>query len=108
MQDLITLQATDAAQVAADAAKIVVDEAQVTTDQATQTTDTATQATDAGTFASALLVTGPVATVSADGLSVQIDAAPGVVISPNTPYPVASSVPIPAPAPLPVTIPSGS
>jgi len=107
MQDLITQQTTDANQVAADNTKIVADQAQVATDQAQQTTDEATQATDAATFQAALAVTGPVGSLSPDGSSVEIYAAAGVVIQPNTPYPIASSVAVPAP-PVTTTPPASS
>jgi hypothetical protein len=101
MQDLINQQTSDAATLVSDAVVVSAAVTAVSTAQAQEATDTTTQSNDAAAFQSALATTGPVAAVSADGTTIEIYAAPGTVIQPNTPYPVASSVPVPVAAPPP-------
>jgi hypothetical protein len=99
MQDLIDLQSSDAALITNDQATIASDNAKLTQDTAQLGTDQATQVTDASSFQASLVMTGPVGSV-VNG-SVYLFAAPGTVIMPNTPYPLASSVPAPDLTPAP-------
>ena len=101
MQDLINQDAADAAKVATDGANITSLTTQLTAAQGQQTTDQATQVSDQGTFNTALATTGPVGSLSADGLSVVIYAAPGQTIPANVPIPMASTVQVPPPPPPP-------
>jgi hypothetical protein len=103
MQDLINQGASDQAQVTTDEATIAADQVKLTADQTTLTTDEVSQVTHSSQFDAALQQTGPVGSVSGDGLSVTIFAAAGAVIPANTPIPLASSVPVPAAPQVPAT-----
>ncbi len=72
LQDAINTYTTDTATVAADAAAITTAEAAVSAAQAQQATDTTAEQAAASALSSALQTSGPVATVSDDGLSVTV------------------------------------
>jgi hypothetical protein len=98
MQDVINLQTSDAVAVATDQTTIAADAAKLNADQGQLGADQATEATDASNFASYLVTTGPVASLTPDNTSVVVYAAPGAVIPAGTPIPLASSVPVPTPS----------